>query len=239
MQNITERTLRKNGIELIELDETFTQIPNWNKYFISNYGRLLHKNNKGKYRIVNPSINKGQYLTYTLSKPARMYRGEKVRDQNGKVKQTRKCKPAHNLVAKVYCKNPYKPYVEYQIEDLDVHHKDGDRQNNYYRNLMYLCKNKNGRADHAFIHSIKKASIYNHEKGKFHTYKDIEMLLKRLNMDVLEFIDTLKYTEKLFSERNWDIYTVNGYTLGIQFYKNGGFTHNYKKKSKKMREKKN
>lgn len=99
---------------------------------------------------------------------------------------------------------------------------------------MYLCRNKNGRADHAFIHSIKKASIYNHEKGKFHTYKDIEMLLKRLNMDVLEFIDTLKYTEKLFSEGNWDIYTVNGYTLGIQFYKNGGFTHNYKK----MREKK-
>ena len=36
MQNITEKTLKKNGIGLIELDETFTQIPNWNKYFISN-----------------------------------------------------------------------------------------------------------------------------------------------------------------------------------------------------------
>lgn len=232
MKELTTETLRRNGIKLIEPDEVFKAIPRWNKYFISNYGRLIRKNSKGKYRIVNPSINRGQYLTYTLSKPARVYKGEKVRDRNGNIKQIRKCKSAHNLVAKVYCNNPYEPYIEFEVEDLDVHHKDGNRQNNYYRNLMYLCRNKNGRADHVFIHSIKKVAIYNREKGKYHTYNDIDMLLNRLKLDVLEFIDNLRYTDKLFTDRKWDIYTMNGYTLGIQFYKNGGFSHEKKKKNR-------
>ena len=74
---LSENVLLKNGIELIELDEVFKQVTNWNKYYISNYGRLVHKNSKGKYNIVNPSITKGSYLTYTLNKPTRTYKGER------------------------------------------------------------------------------------------------------------------------------------------------------------------
>ncbi len=62
---LSENILDRNNIELIAIDEVFTQIRNWNKYFFSNYGRLIHQNNKGKYCIVNPSITDGGYFTYT------------------------------------------------------------------------------------------------------------------------------------------------------------------------------
>ena len=71
---LSENLLIKNGIDLIETDEKFAQVAGWNKYFISNYGRLLHKNKKNKYTIVNPSITTGGYLTYTLAKPTRTYK---------------------------------------------------------------------------------------------------------------------------------------------------------------------
>ncbi len=216
---LSEKQLQKNNIELIGKDEIFSQIPNWNKYFISNHGRLIHKNNKGRYTIVNPSITKGGYLSYTLSKPARNYKGDKVRDENGKPKNIRSCKPAQQLVAILYVNNPYPG--EYTIEDLQIHHKDGNRINNYYKNLMFLCKSKNGRKDHDFIHSIKKVSLYNEETTNFHTYKDIDMLLKRIDTDVLEFIDSIRYNEKLFKSQDgkWDLYEVNGYFVGIQFFR--------------------
>lgn len=216
---LTEKTLQKNNIELMAMDEVFTQYFNWNKYFLSNCGRLAHKNDDGSYNLVQPSKTKGGYLSYTLSKPARMYKGQKVRDRNGKTKQQKLCQTAQTMVCLMYCKNPY-PREEFDITDLQVHHKDGIRTNNYYKDLMWLCKTKNGRTDHDFIQSIKKIAVYNEDKGTFYTYKDIELLLKRVGMNVLEFIDTIKYNKKLFTQDGkWDIYRVNDYFVGIQFMK--------------------
>mgnify|MGYP001851659796 CR=1 FL=1 len=216
---LSKRILQNNKIKLIERDEIFTQVPNWNKYFISNWGRLIHKNNKGRYTIVNPSITKGGYLTYTLSKPARKYRGKKVRNKAGSTKTIRECKPTHQMVAIIYVNNPY-PIKDYSIKDLEVHHKDKSRTNNYFKNLMWLCKNKNGRTDHDFIHSIKKIALYNNEKATYHTYKDIDLLLNRLDIDVLEFIDTIKYSKTYIKDGKWTTYNVNDYYVGIQYVKN-------------------
>lgn len=215
---LTEKTLEKNNIELVGKDEVFTQIPKWNKYFISNYGRLLHKNTKGKYKIVNPSITKGGYLTYSLSKPARMYKGEKVRDKNGKTKPNKKCMSVQKFVAICYVKNPY-PKTEYSIDDLQVHHKDKNPLNNYYKNLMWLCKNKNNRKDHDFVENIKRIAIYNPETAKYHSYRDIDMLLKRVGMNILELIDTLKYSEEYIKDGKWKTYKVGKYYVGVQYYK--------------------
>ena len=87
---IAESTLNKNGIELMEIDEVFTQVKGYKYYFISNYGRLIHKNKKGNYNIVSPVLVKGGYLKYTLSKPTRKYKGDYVRDKNGKPKRNTK-----------------------------------------------------------------------------------------------------------------------------------------------------
>lgn len=216
---LSQQTLEKNQIELLTLDELFKQIPKWNKYFISNYGRLLHKNNKGKYTIVNPTISHSGYFTYTLSKPARNYNGKKVRGKNGKPKTIRKCKPANQLVATLFVTNPY-PECEYSISDLQVHHKNRVRTDNYYKNLMWLCKNKNGRKDHDFMHSVKKVSIYNKETGQFRTYNDIDRLLKKIDVNIMEFIDTVKDDELHLKsgDGKWNVYYINNHFVGIQFY---------------------
>lgn len=222
MTTLSSKILQKNNIDLIAPDEVFTQIPTWNRYFLSNHGRLLHKNSKGKYVLINPSITKSGYLTYTLYGKTRTYKGKKVRDKNGKIKPNRTCKPAHRLVAMLYVDSQYPS--NYTFNDLDAHHKDKNKTNNYYKNLMWLCVGKNGRKDHKFIDSIKKIALYNQETTKFHTYKDIELLCKRLNVDILELIDSIKFNNKLFKSQDgkWDVYHVNGHFIGIQFMKRKG-----------------
>lgn len=217
MKVLTEKILKDNNITH-GLDEIFTQVPSWNRYFFSNYGRLIHKNNKGKYTLCKAVVTENGYINYTLSKPARNYNGEKVRNADGTPKRKRKSIFAHRMVAQMYVTNPY-PKAEYTIDDLEVHHKDLNRQNNYFENLMWLCKTKNGRKDHDFIHSIKKIALYNEETTVYHTYKDIDLLLNRLDIDILELIDTLKYSEIKIKDGKWTTYKVNGCYVGVQFTK--------------------
>ena len=207
---LTENILRKNDIKPLDIDEVFTQVKGWSKYFVSNYGRLVHKNNKGRYTIVKPSIAKGGYLTYTLSKPARTYRGEKVRTKDGTPKSKRFCTTAQQLVAIMYIDNTYPD--NYRIEDLQIHHKDKNRTNNYYKNLMYLSTEH-----HGFIHTIRKIAVYNQNKGQYHTYRDIEVLATRVQLDAWELLDTLKNTTRLFKDGKWNIYNINGVFIGVEY----------------------
>lgn len=234
MSNIlSQGMLDKNEIQLLMEDEVFTQIKRWNQYYISNYGRLIRRKKKGVYSIVKPSERPNGYLVYTLSKPARTYRGEKIRNLDGTTKTNRASKQAQRLTAEIYVKNPYSE-DEYTLDDLQVHHKDKNPQNNYYKNLMWLCKSKNGRKDHDFIHQLKKVSLYNQETATFHSYKDIETLLRRLDVDVLEFIDSVRLNDKLFKSQDgkWDVYHINNEFVGVQFQ-----PKQQKKKKKKNKNK--
>lgn len=219
---LSEKMLLKNGIELLESDEVFKQVKGWNKYFASNYGRLIHKNNKGKYTIVNPSITKGNYLSYTLSKPARTYKGEKVRNTDGRTRRNAWSITANRLVGLMFVEyDPYKGIYDYSIKYLDIHHKDHNRQNNYFKNLMWLANGKDGtRADHQFINTIQKIAIYNQENAKYHTFKDIEKLCKRIDTDILELIDILKDKDTpSIKDGYWITYKVNHCYIGVQYFK--------------------
>lgn len=216
MVTLSLKKLLENGIELIAKDEVFAKVENWNKYFISNHGRLIHKNSKGKYRIVNPSITSGGYLTYTLSKPARTYNGVKVRDAAGNVKTQIKCNSAQNMVARMFVYNPY-PRMQYAIEDLQAHHKDKNRQNNYYKNLMWLSTE-----DHGFVHRIKRIGVYNADTCKYRCSKDIESVLKKIKMNIIEFRKTVQKMNKdklTVRDAHWTVYLINGVYVAIEYYK--------------------
>lgn len=216
MVTLSLKKLLENGIELIAKDEVFAKVENWNKYFISNHGRLIHKNRKGKYRIVNPSITSGGYLTYTLSKPARTYNGVKVRDAAGNVKTQIKCNSAQNMVARMFVYNPY-PRMQYAIEDLQAHHKDRNRQNNYYKNLMWLSTE-----DHGFVHRIKRIGVYNADTCKYRCSKDIESVLKKIKMNIIEFRKTVQKMNKdklTVRDAHWTVYLINGVYVAIEYYK--------------------
>lgn len=222
MKKLNNGILEKNNIFLIADDEMFYQVPNWTNYFCSTHGRLVRKIKKGRLKIVNPSVITGGYLAYTLSKPARTYRGDVVRTANGKPKTQKKTITAQRLTAVTHVKyNPYKEKYDYLLDDLDVHHKDHNRQNNYFKNVMWLAngKRKNVRADHQFINTVKRIALYSEQTGKYRTYKDIEMLCKRIDMSIIELIDMLKDSNTVrFRDDGMTVYRINDYFVGVEFF---------------------
>lgn len=222
MKDLSNRTLLAHHIDLAAPNEIFRQVPKYAAYFCSNYGRLLHQKKKG-YKFVQPIIATGGYITYTLSKPARRYRGKKVLKKNGKTNGQRMCITANRLVSLLFNYNPYEEKYDYSINDLESHHKDHNRQNNKDINLMWLASGRNGtRKDHDFINMIKKIALYNPDSAKYHTYKDIERLCKRIDVDILELIDILKDAKTpQIKDDKWTTYQVFDYFIGVQFYERG------------------
>lgn len=215
---LSNRRLKENNIKLLAWDEIFEQVPQWNRYYISNYGRLIHSNKKKELKLVPAHPVKAGYLKYCLSKPARMYKGKKLRDENGKTKGQRKNVYAHRLVASLYVNSQYPE--EFRIGDLHVHHKDGNPANNYSKNLMYTANNLKGRYDHDFIHdTLKDFGSYNEETGRVYRYKDIERLCDKAGVNLPDFIDYLKYGESEQHDK-WQVYTFNnGYHVAVKLNK--------------------
>lgn len=210
---LSEKKLLQNGIKLLVWDEIFNPIPKWNRYFISNYGRLLHINLKKELKFVPSHPNNAGYLKYNLSKPTRKYKGKKLRNKDGKTKGNHLNCYAHRLVAQLYVPILYPDYYDFDINDLEVHHKDKNPQNNYYKNLMYLLK-----VHHKFVDSIKKMGSYNTVTGRVYKYADIERLADKAGVNVIEFIDYLRFAE---FEKNgkWNIYDINGYHVAVEYFK--------------------
>lgn len=186
MTKLSYKRLLANGIDLIADNEIFTSIPNWNHYYISNHGRLIHESRKKNLNIVKPSFDKNTgYKTYTLSKPARYYSGQKVRDKNGRIKQQRQCISSHRLVAIVYVSNDYP--ASYRIEDMEVHHVNGNRTDNRDSNLLWVTSE-----DHGYIHTLHKIELMNTEgSGIFRKY-NIKVAKDRLNLCTHDFVTMLK-----------------------------------------------
>lgn len=89
------------------------------RYQVSNFGRLI--NDRGK--IIKPIVwSKTRYLMYSLN-----HFGKKVRRQ------------AHRLTAEYFCEND----KNIPIRKLTVNHKDGNKHNNYFKNLEWVTVKEN------------------------------------------------------------------------------------------------
>lgn len=216
MKTLSNKLLSEQHINLIEDDEVFTQVDGWPGYYISNYGRLISTKGK-RYILRKPSIANGGYLQYILYKPARKYKGQKVRDKNGKTKNQSKHEYAHRLTAIAYVRNGY-PKVDYNIDDLHVHHKDGRRTNNYYKNLIWLSDD-----DHAFVHSHKLAT-YNINNNRITRCNDIDRLANKVKMSVIDLIDTLRDDDPILQSPDglWDIYLIGNHHVAVQYLPDWG-----------------
>ena len=101
-------------------------IEDYPSYEVYDDGRVYsHKRNK----FLKPVKNNSGYETVNL--------------YNGSGKERRACS-IHHLVAESFVKNP-NGYTE-------VNHKDGNKQNNYYKNLEW-CKHSYN-MDHAYINGL-------------------------------------------------------------------------------------
>jgi len=99
----------------------------YNNYEISNHGRFRNFNTK---KILKPHVS-GNYLYANIN----IYNPEKNKKE---VKKNR----INILVAKYFLTKPEK-YNNYNIEDLVVDHIDGNKNNNYFKNLQYLTIGEN------------------------------------------------------------------------------------------------
>lgn len=213
MSNKTLRTkiLQDNNIELIEYDEVFKKIPKYKNYYISNYGRLIRTYNNGKAILIKPEIVTNGYLAYRIYNGTRKYRGKAVKDKQGNVKRIKKRTTAHRLVAIVFVDNYYKSYA---IDELQVHHKDKNINNNYYKNLIWLPVGV-----HTFIHRINKIGTYSSGTGNFRTYKDIEKVAQICKLNIAEFLELLEEEANMPIDhiKNWCVYRINTRYIGVQW----------------------
>lgn len=105
---------KKANIKLIAKDEIFVQVHNTYNYWVSNYGRVVN-NLKGKNKFY---IYKTGDVHLTLT--------------NVYIDNTR-------VPIDTYIKNLVAEHFLFKIKGKDiVYHIDGDKTNNYYKNLLYL-----------------------------------------------------------------------------------------------------
>lgn len=99
-------------------------------YMIGNHGTLL-SNKRGCWRIMSITNKNGWYLSIRL------------KDRKGKYHTKR----IHHLV--------YEAFVGDIPAGYDVHHKDGNKQNNCVENLLAISEN-----EHHTIHASENPNIY-------------------------------------------------------------------------------
>lgn len=100
----------------VPLKERWKPVPGYERYFISNCGRVWDFYRK---KIIKPTPTEDSYLTVRLPNY-----------NNPKIRKTLK---VHRLVMKAFCGENILP----------VNHKDKNRQNNHLYNLEYLTPSEN------------------------------------------------------------------------------------------------
>lgn len=106
-----------------------------NAYLVNEYGQVMRIGSG----ILKPQMRSDGYYQYQLS-------------LNGK----RKMKKVHRLVAEAFVENPN----GYNI----VNHKDGDKTNNYYKNLEWCTSAQNNQ--HSWDHGLNRVTEKKRECGR-------------------------------------------------------------------------
>ena len=170
-------------------NEVWKNIPEYEEYQVSNYGRVKsldriikqygHKNfyervMRGK--ILKPRTQNGGYLIVCLS-------------HNGK----RIAKTIHRLVAITFIGNR---------EGLDVNHKDGNKQNNKLENLEWVTRSENIKHDyHILGHTHNLCKVRCIETGE--EFASIKQASIKYNINYGSIVNALSGRTKRAGNKSW------------------------------------
>lgn len=179
-------------------EEVFVDIPNFDKrYKISNYGRIKSFVKRGAVfhdgrvifaapRIMKPTIRQGYLRVELLSSDKKI--------------------TIHKLVGAIFIPNNDPENRKW------INHKDGIKQNNYYRNLEWCTKSEN--IIHAFRTGLNKGPIGEKASGsklKEYQVKYIKSHLSDLSNNQLSKMFNVSYhtIDDIRYERTWKHININ------------------------------
>ena len=131
-EEVLGEVLQTTGQTLLENDEIFVMYPDYNRYYVSNYGRVISFCKKQPEFLKQSKYNRyWGYIFYSTV-------------ENGIKKPNRKVLVGR-AVADVFCPNFYK---DKERRYLAVHHIDHDKTNNKWTNLVLLPKSMHEKVVH-------------------------------------------------------------------------------------------
>lgn len=193
---LADEVLEEAEIEKLEPSEIFVEHPEHEGYYISQFGRAVSLKRK-KVALLGAFIggqSDRQYLYYGFF------------DKDG----TKKTISANRAVADVFCPNFWK-----KADRLEAHHIDGNKLNNYYRNLILLPP-----ILHAALHKIKKIVLL--KDSKITEYKNPLDLVYETGLKLEDILLANKGKKKpLKSEGGYTVFNIKGNLIGFQYYPTG------------------
>lgn len=139
------------------------------RYEISSFGNIKNKKTQ---KILKPREHSGGYLQVNII-------------NNGKLKNYY----VHRLVAKYFCDIPE------DIEKKDINHIDGNKKNNFYKNLEFCTRSEN----------IKHSFYTNKNRNKFGE----QIWNSKLTLSDIENIKKIKKEQKISNKKISEMYNIS------------------------------
>lgn len=116
--------------------EVFKDIEGFDRYQISNYGRVA-STAKGMLKFLKPQVDRLGYLHVRLYPSDDRFGKYKPSDNYKNRGKRPKLEKVHRLVGEAFVEKPQEDIY------LEINHKDSDRKNNYYQNLEWVTRSQN------------------------------------------------------------------------------------------------
>lgn len=189
---LDDSVLENAGIEKLEPSEIFVEHPEYEGYYISQFGRAVSLKRK-QVKLLGAFIGgqpDRQYLYYGFSAGSEA-----------------KTIGVHRAVADIFTPNFWK-----KADRLEAHHIDGNKLKNHFRNLMLLTP-----VLHGAIHKIKKIVLL--DNGKITEYKNPLDLVYDTGLKLEDILLANKGKKKpIKSDSKYTVFDVKGHLIGFQYY---------------------
>lgn len=188
---LSESVIAAAGIGKLDESEIFVEHPEYKKYYVSQYGRVISLKRNGV-KLLGAFIGgqpDRQYMYYGFT-------------QDGETKTI----GMHRAVADTFCPNFWKN------KHLEAHHIDGDKMNNNYRNLILLTTEL-----HSAIHKIKKIVLL--ADGQIREYRNPLDLVRDTGLTLEDILLANKGKKKPVKSRSkFTVFDIKGHLIGFQYY---------------------
>lgn len=192
IHRLADSVLASAGIEKLDDTEIFVEHPEYESYYISQYGRAISLK-RNTVKLLGAFMGGQPDRRY-------WYYGFAANGNSHTISMNR-------AVADVFCPNFWG-----NAKRLEAHHINGNKLDNDYRNLILLTPKL-----HGAIHNIKKIILL--KDGMIKEYPNPLDLVYDTGLTLEDILLANKSKKKpLKSEGKYTIFEIKGHLIGFQYY---------------------